>query len=360
MGTPDVKIPDIQKELDLAATCSEDKKQLKACLFTLIIYAHEKRRVDYIQELVDTILDKFPCRIIYIQEDENSDKSYCHVNVTSVMSGASLALCDQITIQTSQDQLFRVPFLVIPYIVSDLPVYLLWGQNPFEEHEIFPHLHGYGSRVIFDSECSDNLELFCKEMQANLNVLKMDVMDINWALVSNWRDLLAHLFDNPKKLMMLKKCKSIVITYNDNKTKTIKHPEIRAIYLQGWLASQLNWRYFQTEKFDVDMLISYIGEQFPAIVALHPEKISGLPPGSIASIEITTVDGHVLFLERRPEFPHVVIHESSKETCELPFTLPLPNVHRGMNFMKEIFHEKLGSHYLGMLKMISQINNKML
>lgn len=355
----DIKIPDIEKELNKLWESPKEKKQIKACLFTLIIYAHEPRRIKYLQDLVDTILDKFPCRIFFIKADDKGQENYFHVSVANVMSGKGSALvaCDQITIEASKSQLFRVPYIVIPHITPDLPVCLLWSQTPFEEHDIFPALQPYASRVIFDSECSDNLNRFCREMQYNLEALKMDIMDINWALVSNWRDMIVQMFDTPQKLEFLKNCKKIIITYNDLKTETQQHPEIRAIYLQGWIASRLKLTYKSSETFQNHTIINYVSSAYPVIITLCPHTHADLPSGAIVSLEISSIDGRSYFVTRKKSLSQVVVHCSSLEKCELPYSLPLPDVHKGLSFMKEIFYHKLSDHYRDMLKMIANLDH---
>lgn len=363
--TVDITIPNIEKELMLARAAAVAKdgnkmKSSKACLFTLVIYAHEERRVNYLQDLVGTILDKFPCRIIFIKANRSASKSYFHVSVSNVTSGqsASAVTCDQIIIETSYDQIFRVPFVVIPHIVPDLPLYLLWGQNPFEEKEIFPHLKPYASRVIFDSECADSILYFCKEMQHNLATLNMDIMDISWALTSNWRDLLIQLFDSPERVKDLNTIKSIIIKYNSHTAENTQHPEIRPLYLQAWLACCLGLRYTEMEYFDDCPIYTYLGPVHPSIVGLSPIVDKSLPPGAIIGIEIQITNGTSYILARRENLSQVVVHISTKETCQLPFTLPLPNVHRGLIFMREIFFSNLGERYKGMLKVLSDIFSK--
>lgn len=355
----DIKIPNIEKELDRLWKEAEDQKKQKACLFTLIIYAHEARRVQYLQDLVDSILDKFPCRIIFIKADNQSNSSFFHVDVSTVMIGnikqKSTIACDRITIEVSKDQLFRVPYLITPHLVPDLPVQLLWGQNPFEENAIFPHLQPMASRVIFDSECSDNLNLFCTEMLQNLETLQTIVVDINWALVSNWRDLLYQLFMSEEMVAELNRCKAITINYNHSHTEMVQHPEIRAIYLQGWLASRLRWKGLRATREKGQMKIRYAGPQTPIDVAVIPQSYDDLPPGSIASIDILLPDDQSYVLFRKPNLSQVVVHASSKLECQMPFTLPLPSVHRGLTFMKEIFYSHPSEHYREMLKTISQI-----
>lgn len=355
MGSVDIKIPNIEKALKSSV---EGKKTIKGSLFTLVIYVREERSVNYFQDLVNTILDKFPCRIIFIQETP-SPTPHLLVSVSTVNTGQGGSVtCDKISIDASPDQLQRIPSLIMPHLIPDLPIYLLWGQNPFEEHTIFPHLRPYASRVIFDSECSDDLSLFCREMQTNLNILKMDIMDINWALVSNWRDVLTQLFDTPEKIEHLRHLKSMVIAYNYNKTDTLHHPEIRAIYLQGWLAGCLQWKYKLTEKFQSNALLTYTSYNNPVVVALSPVAQSDLPPGGIVSVNITTTAGNSYQLVRKINLSQVLIHVSSKEKCDLPFTLPLPNIHKGLSFIKEIFYSPLGNQYREMLNKINQLDYK--
>lgn len=357
----DIQIPSIEKALNSFSQQPTDKKQVKACLFNLVIYVHETRLVHYMQDLVNTILDKFPCRIIFIQGDAQPKQSYLRVTTANVISGSgqsgAIIACDQITIQASKDQLFRVPYLVIPHFVPDLPVFLLWGQNPFEEKDIFPTLQPFANRLIFDSECALSLGKFCQEVEKSLKNIKMETMDINWALISNWRDVLSSLFSNPDRASDLYSLKSIIISYNDNRNEFRLHPEIRAIYLQGWLASRLAWKYRTIEKNLNCALISYYST-YPVVVALYPQTDPELPSGAITAMEITTVEGRSYTISRKPKLSQVVVHVSSKEVCEMPFTLPILNVHRGLNFMKEIFFGQLGTQYNEMLKSISQINYK--
>lgn len=361
----DIQIPAIEKELSRLLKQQERKRQ-RACLFTLIIYVHEERLVNYLQELVDTILAKFPCRIIFINSAQKNDSSYLHAHVFNVISGQNkgqevpLVSCDQINIDVSKDQLFRIPYVVFPHIVTDLPVYLLWGQNPFKEQEIFPHLQRFASRIIVDSECSSHLSLFCKEMEANLVHVKKDVMDINWALTSNWRDLLTQLFDTPEKIADLSKITKINIIYNDDNSQIRLQPEIRSIYLQGWLASQLKWKYNHISLQDKNTHLHYDNDQTKIQVSLIPQSTQEIASGSILSMELITTKGRSYSLTRRPHLSQILIHISCEETCELPFTLPLSNVHRGLAFMSEIFFSKLGSSYHDMLCMISQIDYQLI
>jgi glucose-6-phosphate dehydrogenase assembly protein OpcA len=188
----------------------------------------------------------------------------------------------------------------------------------------------------------------------------MDVMDINWALISSWRDMFGQLFDTSARLSVLQKCKSLKITYNNAKTEMSAHPAIRAIYLQGWLASRLKWNYHSAEKVNDITLISYFNITHPSIVALCEETDVNLPNGAIISIELNSIEGDTFLISRKQSLSQVVIHISSHNQCELPYTLPLPDVHQGLTFMKEIFYHKLSDQYREMLNIISKLDNTVL
>ena len=345
MTTPavDLRIPDIDEELRRLWKASEQIKQIRACLFTLVIYAKDTHRAHYMQELVEMILEKFPCRIIFVRTDLDPGKDHLYVEVSHAISGkrdttggATIA-CDRIDIDASESQIKRIPYLITPYLVPDLPVYLLWGQIPYQDKDLYPSLERFASRVIFDSECVTDINVFCQSMLQHLKTSPIEIMDINWALLSQWRDLLGQLFGTEEKLPFLTNCKSIIITYNTTKKYTMEHPEIRALYLQAWLASCMNWKYHGVSTFQGNLVISYVAKENPVIIALAPSCDESAPPGAVLNIEFRTPDDSTLSIIRKANLPQVLVHVSTKETCELPIVLPLPNVYRGLNFLREIF-----------------------
>jgi glucose-6-phosphate dehydrogenase assembly protein OpcA len=360
----DIQIPDIDKELKRLWKASQQIKQIRACLFTLVIYAPTSHRAHYMQELVEMILEKFPCRIIFIRTDLDPDKDHLRVEVSHAISGkldntgGTTIACDRIDIDASESQMKRIPFLITPHLVPDLPVYLLWGQIPYQDKVLYPSLEKFASRVIFDSECVTDINVFCQNMLKHLETSPIEIMDINWALLSQWRDLLGQLFGTEEKLSMLTRSKSMIITYNTTQKYTMSHPEIRALYMQAWLASRMNWKFFNVETFQGNLVISYISENNPVIVALAPFNDETAPPGAILNIELRTIDDNILSIIRKSNLPQVLVHVSTKETCELPIVLPLPNVYRGLNFLREIFFSVMGEHYRDMLAIISEMQPK--
>jgi len=342
----------------MTPTTHPEKKQAPASLFNLVIYAHEASRVEHFEELIQTILSKFPCRIIFIHA-YGKEEDHFLVRSSRVLTGKGQeqTVCDRTVIEASKKQLPRVLSVLFPAINPDLPIYLLWGQSPFEEHLIFPALRPYAARVIIDSGCYDNLPLFCRQMETHLNLLKMDLMDLNWALLSSWRDLLSSLFDRPDKQLLLNSCKSIILTYNSTATERTWHPELRAIYLQGWLAACLGATFMKAEYFEQNLLLSYMGKKNPLVIALEPQPDFDHPAGTILGAAFSFINGDSYAILPKPALSQAIVHESSLDTCALPYTLPLPNVYAGTTFLNEILYQSVGDHYRKMLKMISNLTS---
>ena len=182
-------------------------------------------------------------------------------------------------------------------------------------------------------------------------------MDISWALISNWRDMMVQLFDTPDKIRQLYEIESLSIYYNAPPKQTGESAETRALYFQAWLASCLRWQYKEKKVENNKIGIVYEGNT-PVKVTLIANTYPEIPNGSLYSIKIKTTQGDSYEITRKEKISQVMIHASTKETCEIPFTLPLPNVHKGMMFMRELFFNTLGSSYYSMLNVLSHTLEK--
>lgn len=349
-----MSIANIESELAKLWDAQKGPAKTKACLFNLIIYTHEPRRADYMEEIVQMIIEKFPCRIIFIKSAPSSDEDFLSVKVASTSGLKGGMPCDQITIETSAKQLPKIPFIILPHLVPDLPIYLLWAQDPTSENAILPHLEAYATRLIFDSECTQNLQDFSHKMLEQIKSLKIEIMDMNWAMLTGWRDIFAQTFDTPQKIEELSNCRAMRIGYNNITTELVHHSETQAIYLQGWIAAQLNWKFRSLSNVQGTRKITYHNGHHEIVVTLSSQKRPNLPPGAILSVDVECPNNRTYNIERKELQRKVTVHISTLETCDLPFTLPLPNLHGGLNFIKAILYQYSSEHYRNMLGMIGQ------
>lgn len=323
---------------------------LNTYLFNLIVYSPVKERSQYFYSLVEHIADHFPSRILFIEgaaEEQQGIATEYH----GVEQGEG---CEQITFKVPQDQRDKISFVILPHLLSDLPVVSLWGQDPTTEQDVLPHLVKFSSRLIFDSDSADNLQRFSHRILALADASLVDLVDLNWARIKGWRDAFDEVFDSPARLEQLSLAKKITITYNGSKNQYQRCSAIQALYLQAWLAAQLGWKARHLEPADPITKIVY----FNGVNDMHLELVSNeakeLPSGSILGIEIEGGHDQSFSLRLAPGMQQAIVHISSLEACELPFNVMISGPRLRYQFVKDLMYGRSSQHYLGTLHLLSQ------
>lgn len=345
-----MKVSQIQSELTRIWDSFEGTNKLRACLFNLILITYKDQRAAYIRSITQKVIERFPSRVIFITLDRNSSDDYLNAKA-SVMTGAkgeSDIVCDLIEIEAAGQSQTRIPFVILPHILPDLPVYIVWAEDPSKNNPLAEQLETFATRLIFDSESTDNLPDFAKALIRNQKTFGCDIADLNWARTESWRELLSTVFYSHEKLLQLQQAKSIQIVYNAYETQFFCHTKIQAIYIQGWLASQLNWKLNSTTK-----------ETFTyENVAIHltPDTNKELPPGTVMSLKLETTQGDHFFFSRTKENPHQInMIFSNSEKCDIPAKFLFTKSQSGLSLVNEICHSGTSEHYLKLLNFLSHI-----
>lgn len=320
------------------------KQKMRACLFNLIVFNKLSPRTDYIRDIVQKISEKYPCRVLFISSDPESKNPYLKTAV-SVVGDGNIA-CDYIDIGVSGSEIEKVPYLLMPHIIPDLPVSLLWTEDPSIDHPLFEPLIKLANRLIFDSESADSLLAFSKKV-LKLNETGVDTADLNWARTEGWRDLIASLFHSWD---MLRQIKEVRLTYNGRKTESICHLKVQSMYLLAWLSSRLNWK-FQEATRELDFTFEAQRAE------IRSEEWEKLGSGTVISVDIATQEGDLYRCARMPkQYHYVSIQISSSEKCEIPHSYLLGKTATGQSLAKEIVTQGTSTHYLDMLKQIIELD----
>ncbi len=314
---------------------------MQASLFNLILYTQKNKRADYIHSLMQKVIERFPSRVIFITVDKSSSQDEIKTSVSTIQGGPDVT-CDLLTFETTGKTESRIPYLILPHITPDLPVYLLWAENPIQDNPLSHQLDTLATRMIFDSESTDDLSKFAKALLQHQKESGCDIADLNWARTENWRNLLSATFYSDERLKQLQRAKKIQITYNAHETKFFCHTKIQAIYIQGWLASQLGWK------------LSSIKEDTltygPITVELLSSKDPDLPPGTIISMSLLTDAGEHFSFSRSSDHPQQVsMILCTPEKCEIPCTYIFTKSHSGLSLVNEIGFTGTSEHYLNLL-----------
>lgn len=352
-----VEIPNIEQELKALAEKDKEQNRVRACLFNLILYTHEGHRKTYLKGMISLIIQNFPCRIIFIQNEKDSKEDTLKVSVSSEIydQGETCIACDQITIKVSGDHLDRVSYLIPSLVVTDLPIYVFWGQDPTFENRILAYLQNFAAKIIFDTDNIVDLHKFSKKILDTVKNSKIEVVDIQWTLLSSWRNVFSEVFDNSERIKQLRNAKEISISINRLKDSSDLFCKIQSLYLQAWLGSRMEWN-FKSIKRSIDFTeISYCTPN--GIVSFHLTygNKKELLCGSIIGIEVQGESHFHVSMIRQLAAKNVVIHITEENTCLLPYTLPFSDNIDGFNFMKQVFYGISSSHYEEMLQQLIKI-----
>lgn len=333
------------------------KIKIRAGLFNLIVYNQFSGRTDYIRSIVQKVIEKFPCRVLFISHDAQSTSSYLKTSISVIASNEkeSASACDQIDIEVAGNDLERVLFVLPPHILPDLPIYLLWTDDPCKSNPLFSPLSRQANRIIFDSECADKLGPFAEKVLELKKDTGRDFADLNWARTEGWRDLIASTFDSPERVLELEELASIQITYNSRENEFFCHTKVQSLYLLAWLSSRLNWRLKETSS---DLRYQFDSSCCPVDVSIASTLWPKLGSGTVISIDFKTKREHLYQFMRIPDRYHYVgIQISTSEKCEIPFQYVLGQTATGQSLVQEITRKGTSLHYLDMLQKLIPLDS---
>jgi glucose-6-phosphate dehydrogenase assembly protein OpcA len=297
--------------------------------------------------------------VIFVSIDKKSTQDFLKAEVSILTSskGEFDVACDYIQIETGGTFHERIPFMLLPHILPDLPIYLLWAEDPSKGDPLSDALGQLASRLIFDSESTTNLPQFASSVLSHYSKLHCDVADLNWARIESWRDMLSMAFYSEDKLEQIQRAKQILITFNAQETAFFCHTRIQAIYLQAWLSCQLRWEF---QKLNIDkntLTFIYKGEFGPIEISLSSEQQAKLPPGLILSVAILTAKDEQFKFTRNLEQMHQIQYEhSTSNQCELPSYYIFTKAESGHSLVKEICHRGTSEHYLKVLNLLKTMD----
>ncbi len=349
----------IEDELNRIWESLETTNTTRACLFNLIFYTKKTYRAAYIQRLAQAVIEKFPARVIFITVDTavQEDTLKTQVCILTSSKGDYDVACDFIQIDASGGSQAKVPFVVLPHILPDLPVYLVIAEDPSHDDPLANELKKFAHRLIFDSEATGSLSDFATSALQEASDSQKDIADLNWARIESWREMLSAAFYSPDRIQELNKINSVQLTYNSHSSTYFCHTKIQALYLQAWLACQLKWTLSQVRLNKGILCVDYMKKKSPLEISLIPMSNSHLPPGLILAMELATSEGtHFSFLRDFDSIHQITLNISTPRQCELPCKYIFSKAESGHSLVKEICHRGTSQHFINTLKLVKQMD----
>jgi len=212
---------------------SESAGMLRACSMTLLIAADEEEEASVLGEMVAEIMHQHPSRAIVLRVRDGDDPEL-ESNVTAQcwmpFGRRQQICCEQIELRSSEGSLQELPRIVLGIMAPDLPVVLICRTPSLFTLSGFDPLLNLTSKVIVDSRrsCKQPAPVILQHI-ASRRAEGHDVHDLAWTSLTEWRESIAHAFEDPLMLAQIKHVSRIVITKGE------KCGASEAWYMAAWL-----------------------------------------------------------------------------------------------------------------------------
>jgi glucose-6-phosphate dehydrogenase assembly protein OpcA len=226
------------------------------CTLTLVAVVRNGRAAD-VAAIAERIGGRYPSRSLIVDVSPRKDEDltvetalHCH---SADIPGRPTVCCEQITVTAFGRAVSRVPGLVLPLLVTDMPVYVWWIHNPpaasDPEADLLRRLAEVADVVIVDSSAMDRPVAGLAAAAAIVAPLSGGIRDLTWGRLTPWRDLVVQCFDPPPMRQALERLDRIQIrtesrTAGDapgNAGGAAPEDPIAGLLLGGWLAGRLGW-----------------------------------------------------------------------------------------------------------------------
>jgi hypothetical protein len=163
--------------------------------------------------------ERHPSRVlILIPQADQPDGLDAELSLRCFPSGERHVCSEVIELHLRGNRVLSPASIVLPLVISDLPVFCRWRGEPWFGEEAWEQLVGVADRVIVDSSEWD--ELRYRELCAAFD--RTAVSDIAWTRLQDWRRQLAGLWPEIREQEI-----------------QIRGPRADATLLRGWLAARL-------------------------------------------------------------------------------------------------------------------------
>ena len=293
-GTPkQVDVSRIEQELSrLWQAAGEGSAQAvtRACALNLVVHVDGEEEAARASETIAHVATHDPHRAIVVvaePEAESGLDTWISAHCFLSAPNSPQVCCEQITVSARGDAVEQAPGLVLPLLVSDLPVVLWWVGDPPIGTAGFDRFADAAHRVILDSASFANpcARLLTLAVRTG-GQLRPAISDLNWARLTSLRELAAQFFDAPEMLSYLGHVQSVTVEYAVRPSETANPAQ--AAMLLGWLGSRLDWQLAPGQGAPVTCesahFISAAGDKVEAEIV--PVDRSDVEPGSVVGLTI--------------------------------------------------------------------------
>ncbi len=265
----------------------EETYAIRTSVLNLVVYAADGKAAREAARVIAGVPSHHPSRAIVVVRRPSSEDSridaelaaHCHVS-----PGLEQQVCyEEITLKVSGRAADHVHSIIIPLLVSDLPVYVWWTGAMPRESKAMEEMTGGADRFIVDSgrfvqtaAGLGRLAQLCGKRPA------CGVGDLNWGRLAPWRQLLVQHCEAPDLRPCLEPITEVEMTYAEGGPQA---QSSQVFLLLGWLAARFGWEAERVSRAGPDGGLRLGAGEGQVSVRVSPgAACPGLEPGWLVSV----------------------------------------------------------------------------
>lgn len=234
-----VDVGQVERELEAmlgASKASDGGVATRARMSNLVVFATTEAAESGLNESLAEVSDRHPSRVLLLLADgEQEEQPRAWVSALCRSGDGGRRICsEQVSIRAGGEGLRRLPSVVRPLLVGDLPTALWWAvpTPPPLFGDLFFELAGMARRVLWDSTIwlDEAVGLRAVAGWADGVDPRIGLVDLAWVRLAPWRGAIA---------------RALGPAANRISSVRIQHgPQAlpKALLLAGWLGDRLGWR----------------------------------------------------------------------------------------------------------------------
>jgi glucose-6-phosphate dehydrogenase assembly protein OpcA len=253
----------------------------RTAVLNLVAYAADAMTMERIVRTLAALVDHHPSRTIVAMVNADAAvelDAQVHVDCRP-MGTTGLKVCSEhVVLVAGPRALRRVPNVVLPLLLSDLPVVFWWPGEPALREPLLYDMLRPANRFVVDTLGFVHVERSLVTLDAlrNRPGVGIDLADLNWGRLLPWRELVAQFWDLPAWRAQLSRLDRVEIQLG--KPADGRSNRAQALLLAGWLASRLGWTPISMERLrdGYRLRARRRGGQIDIQIAISTQAISGL------------------------------------------------------------------------------------
>jgi glucose-6-phosphate dehydrogenase assembly protein OpcA len=251
------------------AASAGDAHATRICTLTLLAVVRNSRSAEA-AALAERLGERYPSRSIVLdlrtpkapEAESRLDVEialHCHARDAT---GRQAVCCEQIAVTAAGRAITRVPALVLPLLVPDLPVYVWWPADPpaapDPATEVLRRLAEVADVLIVDSAAMRRPLEGLAAAAVFAGPLPGGLRDLTWGRLTPWRDLIVQSFDPSPMRQALERLERVRIRTQNSPVAGMpavsgsdaggpaaalpsERDPVAGLLLGAWLAGRLGW-----------------------------------------------------------------------------------------------------------------------